>query len=145
MSKLKVAGATLNQIPFDWENNVAHILKAIGEARQQGVQLLCMPELCLTGYGCEDVFLSDWLSKTAAEKLLTIIPSCENIVACIGLPIRIHGITYNGVCVVKDRQILGITLKQNLAKEQPKILRQMIKNFELVRGDYKNVEKIELK
>jgi arylsulfatase A-like enzyme len=35
--------------------------------------------------------------------------------------------------------------KRNLAKEQPKILRQMIKNFELVRGDYKNVEKIELK
>jgi len=35
--------------------------------------------------------------------------------------------------------------KQNLAKKQPKILSQMIKDFELVRGDYKNVEKIELK
>lgn len=35
--------------------------------------------------------------------------------------------------------------KQNLAKEQPKILSQMIKDFESVRGDYKNVEKIELK
>ena len=35
--------------------------------------------------------------------------------------------------------------KRNLAKEQPKILSQMIKDFELVRGDYKNVEKIELK
>ncbi len=34
---------------------------------------------------------------------------------------------------------------QNLAKEQPEILNQMIKDFELVRGDYKNVEKIELK
>lgn len=38
-----------------------------------------------------------------------------------------------------------ISQKQNLAKEQPKILNQMIKDFELVRGDYKNVEKIELK
>lgn len=35
--------------------------------------------------------------------------------------------------------------KQNLAKEKPEILNQMIKDFELVRGDYKNVEKIELK
>ena len=35
--------------------------------------------------------------------------------------------------------------KSNLAKKQPKILSQMIKDFESVRGDYKNVEKIELK
>ena len=35
--------------------------------------------------------------------------------------------------------------KHNLAKMQPKVLSQMIKEFEAVRGDYKNVEKIELK
>jgi len=35
--------------------------------------------------------------------------------------------------------------KHNLAKSQSKILSQMIKEFEAVRGDYKNVEKIELK
>jgi len=35
--------------------------------------------------------------------------------------------------------------KNNLAGGQPSILNQMIKDFELVRGDYKNVEKIELK
>ncbi|MEI8087026.1 MAG: arylsulfatase [Paludibacter sp.] len=35
--------------------------------------------------------------------------------------------------------------KHNLAKKQPKVLSQMIKEFESARGDYKNVEKIELK
>ena len=40
---------------------------------------------------------------------------------------------------------MDIGQKHNLAKEQPKILTQMIKDFESVRGDYKNVEKIELK
>ncbi len=35
--------------------------------------------------------------------------------------------------------------KQNLAKGQPKKLSQLIMDFESVRGDYKNVEKIELK
>ena len=117
MSKLTIAGATLNQIPFDWENNVSHILAAIAEARKQGVQLLLMPELCLTGYGCEDVFLSDWLSQTAAIKIEGIAPACKDIITCIGMPVRIEGITYNGVCVIKDQKILGITLKQNLAKE----------------------------
>jgi NAD+ synthase (glutamine-hydrolysing) len=114
---MKVAGATLNQIPIHWENNVSNILEAIKEARKQEVQLLCLPELCLTGYGCEDLFLSDWLSQSAAEHLVKILPACEGLTVCIGLPVRINKITYNGVCVIRDRQILGITLKQNLAKE----------------------------
>ncbi len=117
MTRLTIAGATLNQIPLDWENNVTNIVSAIAEARKKNVDILCLPELCLTGYGCEDVFLSDWLSATAWEKLATILPYCEEIVVCIGLPIRINGQTYNGVCVVRNTRILGITLKQNLAKE----------------------------
>lgn len=117
MSTLKIAGATLNQIPIHWENNVSNILAAIGEAQKQQVQLLCLPELCLTGYGCEDLFLSDWLAQTAEEKLLKILPFCDNILVCIGLPIRLNKTTYNGVCVIRNKEILGITLKQNLAKE----------------------------
>lgn len=117
MSTLKIAGATLNQIPIHWENNVSNILAAIGEAQKQQVQLLCLPELCLTGYGCEDLFLSDWLSQTAGERLLKILPACGDILVCIGLPIRLHKTTYNGVCVIRNKEILGITLKQNLAKD----------------------------
>ncbi len=117
MGKLKIAGATVNQIPMDWENNVSNILEAIGEARKQTVDLLLLPELCITGYGCEDLFLSDWLSQTAWQHLLKILPACGNIIVCMGIPIRINRITYNGVCVIKDKEILGITLKQNLAKE----------------------------
>lgn len=117
MPRIKIAGATLNQIPLDWHNNVSHIIAAVHEAKSQQVQLLCMPELCITGYGCEDVFLSDWLSATALEKLQLIIPHCEGITVSVGLPLRIHGKTYNGACVIQNQRILGITLKQNLAKE----------------------------
>lgn len=117
MTRLKLAGATLNQVPLDWANNLANIRAALDEARRQSVDILLFPELCITGYGCEDVFLSDWLSETAWAKLLTLLPHTSRIVACIGLPLRIHGKTYNGVCVVRDGEILGITLKQNLANE----------------------------
>ncbi|MCX8490456.1 MAG: NAD+ synthetase, partial [Cyclobacteriaceae bacterium] len=114
---LKIAGATVNQTPFDWENNVATILSAIEEAKEQPVAILCLPELCLTGYGCEDLFLSDWLSAKAWTHLQEIIPHCEAITVCVGLPIRFDGITYNGVCVISNKKILGITLKQNLARD----------------------------
>ena len=117
MSKFKIAGATLNQIPIHWENNVSNILAAIHEAQTQQVEILCLPELCLTGYGCEDLFLSDWLSATAWDKLLAIVPHCKDIVVCVGLPIRMNRITYNGVCVIRNEKILGITLKQNLARD----------------------------
>ena len=118
MSKsLRIGGATVNQTPIDWSNNVANIIAAITEAKKKDVRILSFPELCLTGYGCEDLFLSDWLSEKAWTHLQSIIPHCESITACIGLPIRIDEITYNGVCVIHNQKILGITLKQNMARD----------------------------
>ncbi len=114
---LRIGGATVNQTPIDWSNNVANIITAINEAKKKDVRILGFPELCLTGYGCEDLFLSDWLSEKAWTHLQSIIPHCESITACIGLPIRMDGITYNGVCVIHNQKILGITLKQNLARD----------------------------
>jgi len=114
---LKIGGATLNQTPFDWNNNVSNILEAINAAKKDGVKILCLPELCITGYGCEDVFMSDWLSEKAFQKLLEIVPHCKDIAVDIGLPVRFDGVTYNGVALVHDQKILGITLKQNLPRE----------------------------
>jgi NAD+ synthase (glutamine-hydrolysing) len=114
---IKIAGATLNQTPIDWSHNTQNIITAIAQARQEQVKILCFPELCVTGYGCEDLFLSDWLSAKAWEELQKIKAHCKNIVACVGLPVRFDGITYNGVCVISNEKILGITLKQNLAKD----------------------------
>lgn len=107
----------MNQIPLDWDNNVRNILDAVRQARESRVRILCLPELCLTGYGCEDVFLSDWLTESAWNHLQSILDYCKGITVSIGLPVRIDHTTYNGACVVSDGKILGITLKQNLAKD----------------------------
>ena len=72
--KLKLAGACLNQTPIDWENNLRNIKSAIEEAKYEGVDILCLPELCITGYGCEDLFLSQWLPEKALQKLAEILP-----------------------------------------------------------------------
>lgn len=117
MRKLKIGGATVNQIPFDWKNNSANILEAIQEAIKQNIKILCLPELCITGYGCEDLFLSDWLSERAWKELVYVKEFCAGITITVGLPIRMKGITYNGACVISNKRILGITLKQNLARD----------------------------
>ncbi len=115
--QVRIGGATVNQTPLDWDHNIGNIISAIEEAKKQQIQILCFPELCLTGYGCEDLFLSEWLSEKAWQHLQNIIPHCDTITTCIGLPIRINGITYNGVSVIQNQKVIGITLKQNMARD----------------------------
>src|SRR5690606_22840756 len=114
---LRIAGGSVNQIPLDWKNNTQNIINAIALARKENVHILCLPELCITGYGCEDLFLSSWLPERAWKELETITPYCQNITVSVGLPVRIDDITYNGACVIHDGRIMGITFKQNLARD----------------------------
>jgi NAD+ synthase (glutamine-hydrolysing) len=114
---LRLAGAALNQTPIDWQNNLDNIHQAIQEARDRQADLLLLPELSITGYNCEDLFLSEWLSQTAFDKLLEIKEWCEGMVVCVGLPVRLEQKVYNTACVIKDKKILGFTAKQFMAKD----------------------------
>ena len=114
---IRLAGASLNQIPLDWTNNTQNSIQAIEAAKKEKVDILCLPELCITGYGCEDLFLSEWLYEKTWEQLLEIVPHCKNITVAIGLPVRIEGKAYSAVCLIHDGTILGITCKQHLAND----------------------------
>lgn len=114
---LRIAGGTVNQTPLDWTRNTQNIISAIQEARENNVDILCLPELCITGYGCEDLFLSDWVPAKAWEQVQQIRPHCTGMTVAVGLPIQIDGVTYNGACVIHDSSIIGITCKQNLARD----------------------------
>ncbi|MBX2943704.1 MAG: NAD(+) synthase [Cyclobacteriaceae bacterium] len=115
--KIKIGGATVNQTPIDWSHNTNNIIQSVRLAQSQQIDLLCFPELCITGYGCEDLFLTDWLAENAWAELEKIVSQTDNIMICVGLPIRIKGTTYNGACVIHNKEILGIALKQNLARD----------------------------
>lgn len=117
MSILKVAGAALNQTPLDWKNNVAHIKQAILQAKVQAVDIFCLPELCITGYGCEDMFLSEWIYDKAAELLEEIRRECTDITVALGIPVRHKGKNYNTACFIQNTRILGFSAKQNLPNE----------------------------
>jgi len=74
MRLIKVAAAVLNTTPLAWEANRTAIVEAIHEARRQQVSILCLPELCITGYGCEDAFLSNGTQAMAQKLLLELLP-----------------------------------------------------------------------
>ena len=114
---MRIAGAALNQIPLDWENNLRNIRAAIATAKANNVELLCLPELCLSGYGCEDLFLSEWMPAAALAHLQAIRPWTDGICVVIGLPVRLQHRTYNTAAVLRDGQILGFAAKQFLAND----------------------------
>jgi len=115
MQLIKVSAAVLNQTPLDWEGNKARILVAIEAARGAGVSLLCLPELCITGYGCEDAFVSPGLQATAREVLAEIVPATKGMIVSLGLPLMYHHGLFNTACLAVDGKILGFTAKRFLA------------------------------
>ncbi|MFY0690112.1 MAG: NAD(+) synthase [Cyclobacteriaceae bacterium] len=118
MSKvLRIGGACLNQTPMDWAGNLSNIKAALRTAQKKKIDILCLPELCITGYGCEDMFLSDWLPQTALNKLLELVPFTLNLTCTIGLPFIIDRKAYNTIAILENGSIKGFYAKHNLANE----------------------------
>ncbi|MFW6146567.1 MAG: NAD(+) synthase [Planctomycetota bacterium] len=115
MKLINVGAAVLNQTPLDWTGNKANILTAIESARRQGVTVLCLPELCLCGYGCEDAFFSAALRRTAREVLSELLPATVGMVVTLGLPVLHRNSLYDAVCVVADGRVAGYVPKSTLA------------------------------
>lgn len=111
---IKVAVASLNQTPLDWDNNEKNIQTAINKAYQEGARLLVLPELATTGYGCEDGFFMEGLVEESLTMLARLdIPNTMYVV--VGTPIDINHRLYNAAAVLCGNDLLGFALKQNLA------------------------------
>ncbi|MBO4424984.1 MAG: hypothetical protein J5768_05660, partial [Spirochaetales bacterium] len=54
---IKTATATPSIRVADCKYNADKILALIRRAHEEGVHLLVLPELCVTGYTCQDLFL----------------------------------------------------------------------------------------
>src|SRR5262245_18174713 len=115
MKLIRVAAAALNQSPLDWGGNAANIRAAIELARERGVALLCLPELCITGYGCEDAFFAPATIAMAERVLGELAPLTAGIAVSFGLPILHHGARYNAAPLVVDGRVVGVAAKQRLA------------------------------
>ena len=83
----------------------------------RGLQILCLPELVVTGYGCEDLFFTEWLPEKALDQLLKLLPFTRGMVVNIGIPLRFEGALYNTACLVYDGRIQGFAAKQLLAQD----------------------------
>lgn len=117
MDLLRIAGASINQTPFDWEGNFKRIENLIQQAKDLEVQVVCFPELCITGYNCEDMFSSVHIARMALHSLERIQALSDNITVIVGLPVYHRGNMYNCAAVLQNQKLLGINAKKILTRE----------------------------
>ena len=115
MKLVKVGVACVNQTPLAWDENFAHLRQAIEHARAEGVTMLCLPELAITGYGCEDAFFMDGLLDTAFAQLDLLATLTQGMVVAVGVPLYHEKALYNCAALIVDGAIVGFTAKQFLA------------------------------
>ena len=113
---IKTAAASFDVTVADCVTNAEKITEIIKNEAKNGVQLLVLPELCITGYTCSDLFLQSELLNGAKEALKNI---CENtksadIIAVAGLPISKNSRLYNCAAVLYKGEILGVVPKANI-------------------------------
>ena len=113
---IKVAAATPEIHVADCAFNADNILALCREANEKGVQAVCFPELCLTGYTCSDLFLHNILLDGAKQQLLRIAEETAemDMLIVVGLPVRVGGTLYNCAAFLHKGTILGMIPKRNI-------------------------------
>lgn len=113
---IKVAAATPKIKLADCKFNAGQIIKIIKQMYEKKVKVLALPELCLTGYTCYDLFFQKQLVNKAKEELLNILKATKNIkmLTCIGLPVEYKNKLYNCEAIIFAGEILGFVPKSFL-------------------------------
>lgn len=97
----------------DTEFNCNGIIKQIEAASNNKIQIAVFPELCVTGYTCQDLFEQDILLEYAEKALNKIMDYTNNldIICIIGMPIKAENQLFNTAVVIQKGRILGIVPK----------------------------------
>ena len=113
---LKVAAATPEVRVADCAWNRAQTAELMRQAAEQGVKVVCFPELGLTGYTCADLFLQSTLLRGAERALEELMAETKDLdlLACVGVPVRVRGKLYNCAAVFCRGELLGLVPKTNI-------------------------------
>ena len=113
---IKVAAGVPVVKVADVEYNVQQIESLIAQAEGKGVEIIVFPELCITGYSCQDLFREQLLLDKAEEGLMLLLDFTRklDIISVVGLPVVVNGLLYNCAAVIQRGAILGLVSKTYL-------------------------------
>ena len=113
---IKVAATTPDIRVADCDYNTEQIKQCIDNAAAENVKIAVFPELCVTGYTCQDLFWQTTLINAAKKAVMDIAAYTKDkdILVFVGAPMEVTGKLYNTAVAMFDGEILGIVPKTNL-------------------------------
>lgn len=113
---VKVAAVTPKIGVADVKKNAELLFSQIKEAEKNGAKIIVLPELCLSGYTCNDLFLQELLLRSVKEQLFELTEKTASVDALIfvGLPLEYNGKLYNVAAALNHGKILGLVPKTYL-------------------------------
>lgn len=113
---ITVATATPQVAVADCEANAQAILACINEMAAAHAKVMVLPELCITGYTCSDLFWQTKLLDEAEAALSAIAEgSCQvDALIAVGMPLRVAGKLLNVAAILCRGKVLGFVPKVNL-------------------------------
>ena len=118
---LRVAAASPSLKVADCDYNIGEIKSLLEHAHRESVQIVCFPELCITGYSCGDLFFQEALQRRAIAALTELVAFMKekpSLIAIVGLPLRIKSSLFNVAAVISGEGILGIVPKTNIPNDR---------------------------
>ena len=113
---VRVAAAVPQMRVADCTFNVSEIKKQISEALEEGVEVICFPELSTVGYTAADLFFTQKLqqrSQAALEEICDFTRG-KSIIVLVGAPLKVDNNLYNCAFVMTDGDVVGVVPKVNL-------------------------------
>ncbi len=114
MSNIKISINQINTKVGSLNSNSKKIIKKIRQAVKKNCDIVCFPELTITGYPPEDLVLSNTFIQNNRLALNEIIDSTDNITAIVGFIDQEKDKIYNSAAVISNKKLIGIYRKNKL-------------------------------
>ncbi len=113
---VKVASAIPSMKVADCTYNIRQIEGLVAQAEGEGVEIICFPELCVTGYTCQDLFAQQLLLDDAENAILQLLNFTRklDIIVIVGFPLPTQNSLLNAALVIQHGKILGAQTKTYL-------------------------------
>ena len=96
--------------------NAEETKRLIDDAMDEGVEIICFPELGMTGYTCADLFFNHELQRNCQSALKNVCDYTrgKSIIVIVGAPMKVDNDLYNCAFVMTDGEVIGVVPKTNL-------------------------------
>lgn len=113
---VKVAAATPVTSVGNCQRNAEQIIDLMRHAADDGVAIVALPELSITGYTAADLLQQPFMLREAELSLENIISmtSTVPIIGIVGMPIAAGGRLYNCAVVISEGEVKGAVPKSYL-------------------------------